>query len=139
MLPSTPLLWNWPADFPPDCPPAAALPANGVYYRIVKTDPPQPADFVSQYHQNRRLANRNIQRGRATQCETMGLSVFANPNDAARRARRYPSLGNRIARLTLTPDAGTMLPTPRDDDSHHTWWLPAGYNPLGVAIIVANP
>ena len=134
-----PLSWNWPADFPPDCPPPAATPAHGVYYRIVKTDPPGPADFVSQYHQNRRLVNRNIQRGRATQCETMGLSVFANPSDAAYYARVILGNGNRIARLTLPAYSGKILPTPRNGDSHHTWWPPEGYNPLGVAIVIANP
>ena len=37
--------WNWPADFPDDCPPEDAVPAGGVYYRIVKNDPPQSSVY----------------------------------------------------------------------------------------------
>lgn len=128
--------YNWPADFPLDCPPGAALPADGVFYRIVNNDPTGLGDFVSQYRQNRRLADRNIRQGNATQCETMGLSVFANKSDAVARARRYPGIGDRIARLTLAPYSGKIQPTPRDGDSHHTWWLLEGYNPTGIAIVV---
>lgn len=130
---------NWPADFPADCPPAAALAADGVFYRVVKCDPPALCDFVSQYHQNRKLADRNIRQGIVSQCHTMGLSVFANESDAVARARRYPQIGRLIARLTLAPDSGKIQPTPRHGDSHHTWWLPEGYNPTDAAIVVDNP
>lgn len=41
---------RWPADFPENCPPEEAYPTNGVYYRVVKTDPPELGDFVSLYH-----------------------------------------------------------------------------------------
>ena len=132
------IAYRWPADFPPDCPPEEALPADGVFYRIVKTDPPGSDDFLSQYQQNRRLSDSNIRRGRATQCETMGLSVFADESDAAERIRRYPRIGRRLARLTLGPASGKILPTPRDDNSHHTWWLPDGYDATGIATVVIN-
>lgn len=126
---------NWPPDFPDNCPPASARPAAGVFYRIVKTNPPQPDDFVSQYHQNRRLANSNIQRGRATQCETMGLSIYADINDAIRAARRYPRLGDKIATLTLLPASGKVIPTPRNGNTHHTWWVVADYRPAATVAI----
>ena len=58
--------WIWPTDFPTDCPPGDARPTNGTYYHIVKSDPPGPRDFVSQYHKNRRLAENNVNRGYAT-------------------------------------------------------------------------
>lgn len=130
--------YRWPADFPPHCPPGTALPADGVFYRIIKSDPPGPGDFVSQYHHNRRLADRNIRQGSATQCETMGLSVFADENDAADRARRYPGIGSRIAGLTLGPASGKILATPRGNNSHHTWWLPDGYDATQIAADVIN-
>lgn len=66
----------------------------------------------------------------------MGLSVYADVNDAEWNARRYHSLGDKIARLTLGADAGKMLTTPRDGNSHHTWWQADGYNPVAIATVV---
>ena len=132
------MLLRWPEDFPEDCPPEEADLANGVYYRIVKNDSPEPDDFVSLYYLNRRLADVRIQSGRVTQCEAMGLSVFADESDAVYWATRISRIGNRIARLTLGPGAGKILPTPREGDSHHTWWQADGYDPTGVATIVIN-
>ena len=129
---------RWPADFPDDCPPEEAEPANGVYYRIVKTDPPLLSDFVSIYHLNRPRAEELMARGAITRCELMGLSVYTALKDVETRARRYPQIGNRIVRLTLGPEAGATLPTPRNRDSHHTWWTPEGYNPIDVALVVGN-
>ena len=132
------MVLRWPADFPEDCPPDEAYPAIGVYYRIVKTDPPEPGDFVSIYYLNRRRANDMMRRGLETQCTLMGLSVYADANDAIWNARRYHSLGDKIARLTLEADAGKMLPTPRDGNSHHTLWQADGYNPVAIATVVMN-
>ena len=129
---------RWPADFPEGCPPEAAQSAGGVYYRIVKTDPPEPGDFVSIYYLNRRRANDMIRRGLEAQCTLMGLSVYADANDAVWNARRYHGLGDKIARLNLGADAGKILPTPRDDNSHCTWWPADGYNPIVIATVVIN-
>ena len=40
---------GWPSYFPDDCPPEQASVPNGIYYRIVRTDPPDQSDFVSVY------------------------------------------------------------------------------------------
>ena len=128
---------RWPADFPDDCPPEEAEPANGVYYCIVKNDPPQPSDFVSLYHRNRRLADRRIKRG-ASQCQTIGLSVYAHENDAVQCARQNTQIGDKIALLVLGPDAGKILPTPGGFESHHTWWHPEGYDPTDAATDVTD-
>ncbi|MCY4415361.1 MAG: hypothetical protein OXE87_03505 [Chloroflexi bacterium] len=127
---------RWPPDFPEDCPPEEASPANGIYYYIVKNDPPQWTDFTALYRRNRRLAEARIRQGITTACQTMGLSVLADINDALDRANQFRSIGNIVARLMLTPDAGRILYTPRDNDSHHTWWVPEGYNPGDTATIV---
>ena len=132
------MLLHWPADFPEDCPPEQAYLTNGVYYRIVKNDPPEPGDFVSIYYLNRRRANDMMRRGLETQCTLMGLSVYGDANDAVRNASRYHSLGDKIARLTLGAYAGKMLPTPRDGNSHYTWWQPDDYNPVAIATVVMN-
>ena len=127
--------WSWPTDFPADCPPEAAVPADGTYYRIVKTDPPQREDFVAIFHLNRRRANAIIRRGTGTQCETMGLSVFADANDAVEWALRLPQIGSYIARLTLNPYSGKILATPREGNSHHTWWYVESFNPVPASEI----
>ena len=131
--------WIWPADFPEDCPPDEADPADESYYRIVKSDPPETSDFVSLYHQNSRLADRNIISGRATKCETMGLSTYTDKGQALECARQFPQLGDKIARLTLKNDAGQVLATPRGvGDTHHTWWKAEGFDPIGSAKVVTS-
>ena len=129
---------GWPADFPDDCPPEEATPADGIYYYIVKNDPPQPSDFVSLYHRNRRLAERRIRNGIATQCRTMGLSIFAVQNDAIEQAQLTPQIGNKVAMLVLSQNAGSLLYTPRKGDSHHTWWETEDCDPTKLAIVVLN-
>lgn len=129
---------RWPTDYPENCPPEEASPANGIYYYIVKSDPPQAGDFVSLYHRNRELALRRVRNGIVTQCQTMGLSIFTDQSDAVARARQYAGIGDKIAELALGPDAGTILPTPRGRDSHHTWWKAEDYEPTAFAAIVLN-
>ena len=114
--------WNWPSDFPEDCPPEQASPANGTYYRIVKNDPPEPDDFVSLYRQNRRRAENIVKAGMRSQCEIMGLSVYADIDDAIQCALRYPRIGDRIASLSLAPESGKVLHTGGAFKSHSTWW-----------------
>ena len=114
--------WNWPADFPEDCPPEQAVPANGTYYRIVRNDPPESSDFVSVYHLDRIRASRVIRSGRRTQCETMGLSIYADMNDAVANARRFKNIGDKIARITLRAESGKTLKTDGGYPSHYTWW-----------------
>ena len=127
---------TWPVDFPDGCPPEQSAPSGGVYFRIVKTDPPGLSDFVSAYHQKRPAANLEINRGSRTLCETMGLSVYADPTDAILCAGQFPKLGTLIARVNLTPQSGKLLGTGRPSNSHHTWWMVHGFNPIGCSEVV---
>ena len=70
--------YSWPSDFPDGCPPATATPANGLFYRIVKSATPQAEDFLAHHHSNPKLAAREIQRGHRTLCHTFGLSVYTD-------------------------------------------------------------
>ena len=125
-----------PDDFPEDCPPEQALPANGAYYRIVKGNPPTSHDFDSAYHQNPSRAEREIERGRRTRCETMGLSVFSDQRHAIQCASQYPRIGTMISLVTLTNEAGKVLRTGGQFDSHHTWWKSLDFDPITVAQVV---
>lgn len=130
------LSYTWPEDFPEGCPPEQASRVNGTYYRIVKNDPPESGDFVSNYHLNQKRAEREISRGRRTQCETMGLSVYTESVDAIQCAQQFPKLGSKIAHLFLTPASGTALKTGSGWDSHNTWWKPQGFDPVGSAQVI---
>ena len=131
--------FTWPTDFPADCPPGDAGPSNGIYYHIVKSDPPGPGDFVSQYDKNRRRAENNVIRGYASLCETMGLSTFTDINDAVDCFHHYPMLGDKIARLTLGREAGKVKATPRySGESHHTWWKNQDFDPISIVEIVVH-
>ena len=129
---------TWPADLPEDCPPDTALPADGTYYYIVKNDPPKPEDFVSGYHKNPNRWETNISKGLADRCQTMGISIYPDIGTAifyAESNRRR--IGDKVARVTLTPDAGKILRTPsRRSSNHHTWWKYEEFKPAEHAEVV---
>lgn len=73
-------------------------------------------------------------------CQASGLSVFTAKSDALRLIRRVPgisTLGNLIASAQLSPKAGKLMPTPRNGNSHHTWWAPAGYDHIAAFKVVS--
>lgn len=47
-----------------------------------------------------------------------------------------PSRGDLIAIANLSPEAGKLMPTPRDGNSHHTWWAPADFDHTSVFKVV---
>ena len=128
--------WNWPPDFPDDCPPEQAYPADGTYYRIVKNDPPGLGDFVSLYDLDQDRAMSVVRRRIRTECETMGLSVYLDIDDAMDCARQYPKIGNHVAGVALTSVSGKVLHTGGRFPTHHTWWKVSAFDPIGVAQVV---
>ena len=121
----------WPAHFPADCPPSDAVAANGIFYRLAKTNPSKPRDFRSVYEDEPERARKAIEEGRKTKCETMGLSVHADINDAITFARIFRNMGKNIVRVSLTPDSGVEIHSPSEKSkSHHTWWKPEGFDPI---------
>ena len=135
---TTVMAWYWPEDFPDGCPPEQAPPAEGIFYRIVKGDPPEQGDFISLYHQNPTRAQKVIESSSRTKCVTMGLSVFTEREDALGCAKQFPKLGDKIARLALTPQAGKALKTHGMRESHNTWWAPRGLDPVDTIQAVEN-
>jgi hypothetical protein len=64
-------------------------------------------------------------------CKASGLSVFTTKSDALRLVRRVPGMSaprDLIASANLSPEAGKFMHTPRDGNSHHTWWAPADFD-----------
>ena len=118
---------NWPSFFPPKCPPSESKDASGEVFRLVSSNPPMVSDFEcwAQMHPKKWMGN----------CKASGLSVFTAKSDALRMVRRVQGIvqgestrGGLIASANLTPKAGKLMHTPRDGNSHHTWWAPDGFD-----------
>ena len=128
--------YSWPSDFPEGCPPWVAQPANGGYYRIVKSNPPRGEDFVPPYHENRTLAEKRMAAGTENLCYALGLSVFSELTHAIQTAEVWPQIGTMIALVELTQKSGKIVRSPSAYDSHHTWWLPVDCTPAAMATVV---
>jgi len=126
---------NWPSFFPPKCPPSEAKDASAEVFRLVHSNPPSASDFESWAEMRPKKWMGN--------CEASGLSVFTTKSDALRIVRRVQgmakgsrALGDLIASVKLSPEAGKLMPTPRDGNSHHTWWAPAGFDHAAMFKVV---
>ena len=123
---------NWPSFFPPQCPPSEAKDASAEVFRLVASNPPAASDFES-------WAQRHLQKWGGN-CKASGLSVFTAKSDALRLVRRVPGMsasGGLIASANLSPEAGKLMHTPRDSNSHHTWWAPASFDHAVAFKVVA--
>lgn len=111
---------------PEGCPPDAAeeIVSSRETYRLVRTNPPTEADFLSQRAENPdRTFPRTID-----ECRARGLSVFGERHDAE-KALKLPRLSGRaVCRLRLGAGAGQIQKT--GGRSHHTWWPLADYDIL---------
>ena len=103
----------------------------------MKNDPPESDDFVSVYRQNRARAENIVKAGIRSRCETMGLSVYTDREDAIQCALRYPKIGDRIASLALTPEFGKVLHTGGVFKSHNTWWAVENFDAASEARVCA--
>lgn len=111
---------------PEGCPPDAAeeISTSRAGFRLVRSDPPTLDDFRSQRQEkpDRKFSG-------VTECQTCGLSVFAEKRDAEAKALKLPHLKTRkLCRVTLPAGAGRIQPT--FQPSHHTWWPLAAFDIL---------
>jgi hypothetical protein len=128
---------NWPLFFPPKCPPSEAKDASREVFRLVYTAPPSVKDFESYAEMRPKEFMGN--------CEASGLSVFTAKSDALRMVRRVQALakqgkpvpaGELVASANLSPKDGKLMHTPRNGNSHHTWWAPDGFDHAAVFKVV---
>jgi hypothetical protein len=113
-------------SLPASCPPDAAeeIAAPWVVYRLVRTDPPTPNDFLSKRQENPSKVVPGV-----TECQMCGLSVFVDKQDVVAKALKLPHLKNRkICQVMLTAGAGRIQQT--FQASHHTWWPLATFDIL---------
>ena len=107
-------LMRFPIDWPNECPPNDAVPAEGTVYRLVKNNPCEQNDFRS-HRELGKLPN-------ADPCLRCGLSVFRDIADAKHQHCAYPKLGNFIARANVNATHGRTKLTQGQQPSHTTWW-----------------
>ena len=123
----------FPNHYPPDCPPGDAEEATGVVYRVTRSDPPTPDDFLSFNELGVRLRKDTP----FARCQSRGLSVFRSLADARHLLLAIPATGDYIAEGTLTPERGRTKLTPvHVRPTHTTWWCAEGINLAeGFAVI----
>ena len=86
-------------------------------FRIVRSDPPTLADFVSNVELGRPLP-RDPEAARLWS----GISVNETENQARRRARGVPVLGNYLAELHLDEESFVRIERTTRSRGHHTVW-----------------
>lgn len=119
--------WVWPDYYPDNCPPRDALRCAGVVYRLTAPHP-GPEDFKPHL-----ITLPNPVRPYSCRCQAAGLSVYTVVDDV-RLAARMPGPRKRglvVAKGELDAACGVIKATPRDENSHHTWWLPSDVDPSG--------
>ncbi len=105
------------------------MPVERLFYRIVRTDPPTIADFLS--NRARGKARRPVESVR----EWEGLSLFDTEAQARRMARRFPRLGVYIAALRVPAD-GPIVVEQTFGPGHYTLWGdPQDFLPRVVAVV----
>jgi hypothetical protein len=110
---------EWPALFPPGCPPGDANPANGSYYYLVINNPPNSEDMKS-------ASERGVFLGE-DECERASLSCWSDVASAKGLKSNVPRLrGTYIAKFRLEPKHGMIKQT--RSPSHHSLWLRAQYH-----------
>ena len=126
--------WTWPDHYPAGCPPPSARFPNGSYYRITKSNPAIPGDFIPMTQENPLRAAKSMARGEDA-CLLAGLSVYADIDQAISISNQYPKLGRHIARVSMSDRDSKILPSRQRNSSHCTWWHIADFDPVGVSVI----
>ena len=123
---------HFPKSWPEGCPPAGAEPAHGQVFRVCRTHPPSPEDFMSHAELGKKSSG--------SECQRHGLSVFRAYRDARHVTQAFPKLGGLIYRADLQPAQGQTQPTPgRDRPSHATWWPYEDVNRAQPFTLADNP
>lgn len=110
---------QFPADFPPFCPPEEATAVERQVYRLVTHDPPFREDFIS----TKQEQAHKVFRGQKL-CQACGVSVYSDIDDAIKTRAFFQHLQSKKVAVGVTvPEYGKSLETPGYSDTHLTWWL----------------
>jgi len=123
----------WPSDFPEQCPPANARSEEVYVYRLVSNSPPKREDFLT----TKQEWPARIFEKPDDKCNSCGVSVFKQRDDAEKKRLRYKALRSKsIAHGKIEPSDGVVLETYAP--SHMTWWLKTEEPHRNFAVAQAN-
>lgn len=114
---------TWFEALPPLCPPADAVPAAGIFFRIAKGLPTESEDYFSQRH----LQPDKVFVGEGIdECIVRSVSVFDNLDQAKMRLRLPKFRKQTIVAVELEPTDGVIKKT--FGPSHYSWWRSTDFN-----------
>lgn len=130
--------YEWPEDLPEVCPPPDAAPATVTAYRLVRSNPPAPEDFIRPID-----GPRKYPLDPDAPCGPFALSIFVDPADVPVAKQWIPGFKKRHAAVrTLTPAHGVVKQEPLNNpkwplmESHHDWWVPRTVDPyIGFTVV----
>lgn len=102
---------------PEGCPPQDTAVCEGVWFRLVHSNPPAESDFRTYFEQDKRPE--------ANPCLRCGLSCFSSREAAEALMERFPKIGEFVAHGELSSTEGVVQQT-GNDEAHHTWWPARG-------------
>lgn len=112
------------SGMPSECPPPAAQPVTGMFYRLAAKnltvgDTPSKQDWILPVHKRKGECA-----GKFDACECWSHSVFADIDDLVNAAKTSNWVrAKSIASVAITPDMGRLMKSPSEHgDSHHDWW-----------------
>ena len=114
---------KFPDYFPPDCPPKNAKIGRMAVFRAIKGEVPCEQDFICVH----KLYPKRII-PESERLNSYGLSFYKNIDDLKAmisslsmniRNKRF----NNIASGYMTEEYGVYLETPKNNNSHVTWWI----------------
>ena len=113
---------GWSEGLPAGCPPSdAADPAVNSVFRVVTSNPPTRADFISV-----RALDPSRHFRAPSECKARALSVWAT-EEKCRAVTLLPRFTHRlVARLNLGAGAGVLRQS--GNRGHYSWWMCSAYD-----------
>lgn len=105
---------EWPAHFPPACPPRDAEDLRGTVYMLVATDPPTPTDMECAIDRRTFIGK--------PECARASLSCARDPEHLADLRRNSKRMRNfLIASAAFSAEHGKIMQT--GGPEHYSMWL----------------
>lgn len=118
---------DWAAVLPEGCPPNQAVPANGTFYRLIRSETPTNSDFLSQREGAPAKKFSNV-----SECIARSVSIWSNSQKCL-DVRKLPGMKHRIlVQIDLTPVDGKLMQY--GDIDHYSWWRTKNFKVEAVVI-----
>jgi hypothetical protein len=124
--------FEYPGDYPLDCPPEPCEPLPGIYYRLIEGPGGCTRDdFLSSKDKGIFPAD--------PECYRRSVSIYKTLSDARRAKKVFPKLPRHVAELNLPGVHGAVRSTPQPGfESHHDWWIPKDVQPVTYCVRVVE-